>query len=74
MKKLPKNLWRDLKLSMFWIGLATIAISGIANKLLLEKNQELTQEITICRHNINEITKQIDSGQIILRLKTKGGE
>ena len=76
--KISKTLQHDVTLSFFWIGLFTIVFAGLTvwymKGKLEERTQELEQkieELEVCLGNMEEISKQIGSGRIILELKWK---
>ena len=73
MLRLSKDKWHDLKLSMFWIGIFTILILGLIIQIFWRNWEESQAKLETCQHNMEEFSKQVESGEIILKLKT-GGE
>ena len=74
--KISKTLQHDVTLSFFWIGLFIIVFAGLTvwymGGKLKARTQELEQkieELGVCLSNMEEISKQIGSGRIILELK-----
>ena len=63
-----KQLMHDIWLSIFWIGLFTIIISGGLNWYFGKQLKEATRKFETCESNLEEIFKQYGQPSIKLEL------
>lgn len=69
--KLKGKNWAIIKTIIVNWTIFALIVSTYVMLVLLRTNKEVEQRLQICQHNMEEITKQIKYGRIILELEDK---